>query len=218
MKIKWYGQSAFLIVTEKGVRIIIDPYQSGAFGGEIAYGPIQDEADIVLTSHEHADHNYTGDIRGKFLQIRKPGQYSERGVAIRAVPVFHDKVKGKERGENLIFVLSSDNITLAHLGDLGHTLDQNTLQTIGKIEVLCIPVGGFFTINSAEATQVMDDIAPLITIPMHFSTEKIKLPIQPVNGFIEGKNNVVQNNASEFLVTRDTLPKTNQIVVMKHAL
>ena len=56
MKIKWYGHSAFLITTENGTRIILDPYQSGAFGGALAYGKINEAADIVLSSHDHDDH------------------------------------------------------------------------------------------------------------------------------------------------------------------
>ncbi|HEX2966283.1 MAG TPA: MBL fold metallo-hydrolase [Syntrophorhabdaceae bacterium] len=218
MKIKWYGHSAFSIVTENGLRIIVDPYESGAFGGGINYGPIKDEADIVLTSHDHADHNFTGDIEGKFLHIRKPGSYTEREVAIRAVPVFHDKVKGKERGENLIFIISADGITLAHLGDLGHTLEENTLKGIGKVEILCIPVGGFFTIDAAEATKVMNDIGPLITIPMHYNTEKTDMPIQPVDEFIKGKAEVLQNDSAELVINREMLPRTNRVVIMKHAL
>ena len=71
MKIKWYGHSAFLITTAKGVRIIIDPYQSGAFGGDLSYGKITDEADIVLSSHDHDDHNYTKDIKGRFTYVNK---------------------------------------------------------------------------------------------------------------------------------------------------
>jgi L-ascorbate metabolism protein UlaG (beta-lactamase superfamily) len=218
MKIKWYGHSAFQVTTDSGARIIIDPYESGAFGGSIAYGRIKDEADIVLTSHDHEDHNYIKDIQGNFVHIKEVGQYEEKGVKIRAIPTFHDKSKGQERGINLIFVVSVENMTIAHLGDLGHTLDGSTLQSIGKVDILLLPVGGFFTIDAKEATKVMNDVNPAITIPMHFKTESIGLSIAGLEWFIKDKKNVKDANASEIVIISATLPKTNEIIVMRHAL
>jgi L-ascorbate metabolism protein UlaG (beta-lactamase superfamily) len=218
MKIKWYGHSAFQVTTDSGARIIIDPYESGAFGGSIAYGRIKDEADIVLTSHDHEDHNYIKDIQGNFVHIKEVGQYEEKAVKIRAIPTFHDKSKGQERGINLIFVVSVENMTIAHLGDLGHTLDGSTLQSIGKVDILLLPVGGFFTIDAKEATKVMNDVNPAITIPMHFKTESIGLSIAGLEWFIKDKKNVKDANASEIVIISATLPKTNEIIVMRHAL
>jgi L-ascorbate metabolism protein UlaG (beta-lactamase superfamily) len=217
MKIKWYGHSAFQITTDRGTRIIIDPYESGAFDGSITYGSITDETDIVLTSHDHGDHNYIKDIKGKFAHINKAGQYEEKGVKIKAIPTFHDKSKGEERGANLVFVVSAEDIIVVHLGDLGHTLDSNILQGIGKVDILLVPVGGFFTIDANEATKVMNDINPAITIPMHYKTESTSLPIDGLQGFIKDKN-VKAVNASEIVITKDMLPKSTEIILMRHAL
>jgi L-ascorbate metabolism protein UlaG (beta-lactamase superfamily) len=218
MKIKWYGHSAFQIITENGIRIIIDPYESGAFGGSFAYGRINDEADIVLTSHDHGDHNYVKDIQGKFVHIKEAGQYEEKGIKIRAIPTFHDKSQGHERGTNLVFVVSADDMVVAHLGDLGHTLDGNTLQSIGKVDILLLPVGGFYTIDAKEATKVMDDIGPAITIPMHYKTGSVAMPIGDLEGFIKDKKKVKEVNASEIIMNKAKLPIISEIIVMQHAL
>jgi len=218
MKIKWYGHSAFHITTDNGTRLIIDPYESGAFGGSLAYGRIVDEADIVLTSHDHGDHNYTKDIKGKFTHIKKAGQYEEKGIKIKVVPTFHDKTKGQERGANLAFVVSADDMVVVHLGDLGHTLDNSTLQSIGKVDILLVPVGGFFTIDAKEATKVVNDINPAIAIPMHYKTKSVTLPIESLDGFVEDKETVKWVDGSEIVVTKATLPKTNEIVIMRQAL
>jgi L-ascorbate metabolism protein UlaG (beta-lactamase superfamily) len=143
MKIKWYGHAAFLLTTDAGTRIIIDPYQSGAFDGALSYGKITDEADLVLVSHEHDDHNYTADIKGAFRTVKEEGTFEGKGVSITAISSFHDTSKGAERGENLIFVVEAEGVRVAHLGDLGHELDGQTLGRIGKIDVLLVPVGGF---------------------------------------------------------------------------
>jgi len=218
MKVKWYGHSAFLITTAKGVKIIMDPYQSGAFGGDLRYGRITDEADIVLSSHDHDDHNYTKDIQGHFTYINKAGTYEEKGVKIRAVPTYHDGSKGSQRGKNLIFIVEADDLKLAHAGDLGHTLDAAAVQGIGAVDILLLPVGGFFTIDSAEAARIVEDLKPRVTIPMHFKTEKCGFPIAPVEDFTRGRERVRDAGSAEVEVSKLTLPREAEIVVLDYAL
>jgi len=218
MKIKWYGHSAFQITTDSGTRIIIDPYESGAFGGAIAYGRITDEADIVLTSHDHGDHNYTKDIKGTFVILKEAGVYEEKGIRIKAIATYHDTKKGNERGNNLVFVITADGMNIAHLGDLGHILDDSALQIMGQIDILFLPVGGFFTIDAKDATKVMDDVRPAITIPMHYKTPNSSLPIASLDEFTKDKKNVKQSKSSEIVITKSTLPQAREIIVLQHAL
>jgi L-ascorbate metabolism protein UlaG (beta-lactamase superfamily) len=218
MKIKYYGHSSFKLTTDTGVRVIFDPYQSGAFDGALSYGKITDEADIVLTSHDHDDHNYTGSIQGIFACISKAGAYEVKGVKIKGVPTHHDGSKGKERGHNLVFVVEADGMFVAHAGDLGHTLDNDTLQEIGRVDVLLVPVGGFFTVDAQEAAKVMNDLKPAVTIPMHFKTEKVGFPIARVDEFTGGRKNVSAAGGSELEITKNTLPKNAEIVVLDYAL
>lgn len=218
MKIKWYGHSAFLITTAKGVRIIIDPYQSGAFGGDLSYGKITDEADIVLSSHDHDDHNYTKDIKGRFTYVNKAGAFEEKGVRIRAVPTYHDGSKGSQRGKNLFFIVEADDLKVAHAGDLGHTLNEASVREIGTVDVLLLPVGGFFTVDASEATRIVEALKPRVTIPMHFKTEKCAFPITPVEDFTRGKERVREVRATETEFSKADLPGEPEIVVLHHAL
>jgi len=218
MKINWYGHSAFHILTDQGTRIIIDPYKSGAFNNALAYGPIKDKADIVITSHDHEDHNDTKDIQGKYVLINKAGTYDIKDVRIKTISTFHDPSEGKERGINLISTIRADNMVLAHLGDLGHSLDTPLLKEIGKVDILLLPVGGLFTIDAAVATEVMNAIKPIITIPMHYKTEKCVFPIDPVEDFTMGKKNVRVLNNFEVSISKATLPKEPEIIVLEHSL
>lgn len=217
MKIKSYGHSAFNLTTQSGVRIIIDPYESGAFGGAIGYAPITDEADLILISHDHGDHNHTDGIRGSFTEVREEGSYDLKGIRITAIPVYHDASRGSERGKNLIFSVEADGLKVVHLGDLGHQLDKETLSRLGKTDVLMLPVGGTFTVTAAEATEVMNAIKPSITLPMHYKAEKIMLPLTPLEDFTQGRGGVRKVDSPEIEVSVDNLPRDAEIVVLKFA-
>jgi L-ascorbate metabolism protein UlaG (beta-lactamase superfamily) len=218
MKIKWYGHAAFLITSDQGTKIIIDPYEPGAFGGQLSYGKINDQADIVLTSHDHADHNYTKDLPGKPQIVKGSGSKTIGGISTKGIATFHDPSKGSERGANTIFTLTIDHIQLCHLGDLGHLLSDKELGEIGPVDILLIPVGGFFTIDPIEATRVADQIKPKIVIPMHFKTEKCGFPIAPVEDFLKGKTNIKRLKTNEASFDKPTLSQQMEIVVLEHAL
>jgi L-ascorbate metabolism protein UlaG (beta-lactamase superfamily) len=218
MKIKCYGHAAFLITSNQGVKIITDPYESGAYGGQLGYGKIKDEADIVLTSHDHADHNDTKSLPGSPQIVKGSGSKTVKGIPIKGISTYHDPSKGSERGANTIFTLSVDGLKVCHLGDLGHTLAEKELAAIGPVDILLIPVGGYFTIDAAEATRVAEQIHPKVLIPMHFKTEKCGFPIAPVEDFLKGKPSVKRPQSSEVSFDKASLPQKMEIVVLDHAL
>lgn len=218
MKIKWYGHAAFKITTDEGIRVIVDPYQSGAFGGALSYGKISEEADIVLTSHDHEDHNYVKDINGKYRLVNTEGIHKELGLTIEGFACYHDPSKGAERGKNIMFVIEADGVRIAHMGDLGHSLTEDAVRRMGRIDVVLLPVGGLYTIDAEEATRVMADIKPRITIPMHYKTEKCNFPMAGVEAFSAGKTGVKMARAFEIDIRRESLPEEPEIVVMEYAL
>jgi L-ascorbate metabolism protein UlaG (beta-lactamase superfamily) len=215
MEIQWYGHAAFLITTGQGIKIITDPYKPG---GGIAYQAISDEADIVTVSHEHSDHNYAEGLPGKPRVFRGAGRHELRGVVVEGIASYHDDAGGAQRGGNTIFTIDVDGIKICHLGDLGHILSDQEVQQIGQIDVLCIPVGGFFTIGPQEATTVTDQLKPHLIFPMHVKTEKCTLPIEPVDAFLQGKREVRKLNASTFSFTKEELEAGLGIVVLQPAL
>jgi L-ascorbate metabolism protein UlaG (beta-lactamase superfamily) len=217
MKIKWCGHACFLITTSEGKKILTDPYESGGYGGALAYGKIQDEIDLVLVSHDHADHNYPQGLKGRPKVIKGAGKHHAQGMGFNGIATYHDTALGKERGDNIIFCFEADGINLCHLGDLGHLLHDKDLAEIGKVDILFIPVGGFYTIDAKAATEVMQSITPKITIPMHFKTEKCGFPIAGVEDFIGDKSNVKKTGKSEVEIVKASLPQ-GDIWVLNHAL
>ena len=215
MKIKWLGHAAFLITAEDGTKIITDPY---TVEGGIAYGEIKESADIVTVSHGHGDHNNSAAIKGNPQVLNKPGSKKIKGIQIRGFSSFHDDVSGAKKGANVIFCFTVDGMNLCHLGDLGHTLENKVVAEIGKIDILLVPVGGFFTIDAATATGVSNTLKPKVIIPMHYLTPKVSYPIVGVEDFLRGKSGVKKLNSSEVEITQKSLPANTEIIVLKHAL
>jgi L-ascorbate metabolism protein UlaG (beta-lactamase superfamily) len=213
MKIKWLAHAAFLITAGDGTRIITDPYETSE---GLRYGQINEAADIVTVSHEHGDHNNTKAVKGSPQVVR--GDAEVKGIKIRAIATAHDDKSGGERGQNTVFCFEIDSIGVCHAGDLGHVLSDKQVAAIGPVDVLMVPVGGFFTIDASAATRVCEQLKPKVIIPMHFKTEKLAFPIQDAEGFLKGKANVTRAAGSEIELTRDTLPASPQIMVLKPAL
>lgn len=211
MKIKFLGHSSFLITSEQGVRIITDPYKPGCFDGGIKYSPITEEADVVTISHEHDDHNAT-DIAGNPAFVRGSGQQQLKGIVIQGYDVYHDESGGKERGKNTIFRMTVDDINIVHLGDLGHPLSDDEIAKIGTVDILFVPVGGYFTIDAQIAEKMVSKLQPKIVVPMHFKTDKCGFPIAPVENYTRNKE--IKKLAGEFEITKQTLPEITTTFVL----
>ncbi|OCT16372.1 MBL fold metallo-hydrolase [Paenibacillus pectinilyticus] len=171
MRIKWYGHSSFLLTSEAGTRILIDPYYK--FLGYRMPVPI--ESDIVVVTHDHSDHNKIKAASGDYLLVNEPKTYSRGDVNISGFKTFHDKVNGKKRGPNIVFRFEIDGLTICHCGDLGHLLTEEQVKAIGKVDILIVPVGGRMTLDGAEAAQVMRQLQAKVAIPMHYSTKALGL-------------------------------------------
>lgn len=215
MKIKWLGHASFLITSDSGVRVITDPYSQG---GGIEYGQIQETADIVTVSHKHPDHDNAAAVKGKPIIVDTLGARNVKGIEFLGVACHHDTTKGAQRGSNTIFCCSIDGVRVCHLGDLGHELDASKVREIGTVDVLLVPVGGFYTIDSRQATNICSALKPKIVIPMHFKTPKCEYPIASVEDFLKGRKNVRRMAGSEVEIRKDRLPSETETVVLQHAL
>jgi len=215
MKVKWLGHACFLITSQEGLRVITDPY---AVGGGIDYSPIKETADVVVVSHDHGDHNNASTVQGKPEVVKGSGKKSVKGIQFRGVATSHDASQGQQRGLNTVFCFAIDDVKLCHLGDLGHVLSSGQITEIGAVDILFVPVGGFFTIDALVASQVCDQLKPTIVIPMHFKTPKCAYPIAGVEDFLKGKKNIRKVGSSEVEFERDRLPTTTEIVLLQPAL
>ena len=215
MTIKFLGHACFWFQDSAGRRVIVDPYEPGAFGGAIGFGPITDPADVVLVTHDHADHNYVRGVPGSPKVCRDTCQV--QGIPFRAIQAWHDEEKGQKRGSVAIFVFEMDGITLCHVGDLGTLLTDEQIAALGRVDVLMVPVGGTFTLDAQQAWELVQQIKPRVVIPMHFRTPKVSLPLAPLDPFLNGKPGVERPGSSEIVLTPETLGEGLRIIALQPA-
>ncbi len=213
MIINWYGHSCFKI-TEQGGRltIVTDP-----FAKSIGLTPPRISADIVTVSHQHHDHNNVKTLSGEPFVIDSPGEYEIQGVKITGCLSFHDQNKGKDRGENTIYLIETEKIRLCHLGDLGQKkLSDKQLEIIGEVDILMTPVGGIYTIDAAEAAQIAKQLQPSLIIPMHYKVPGLKIELEKLDKFlkemgINGDKPIEKLNIKK----KDLADKKMQVVMFK---
>lgn len=208
MTINWFGQSCFRIEAKEG-SILIDP-----FSKEIGLKPPKIKDDIVLVSHGHDDHNNVEDMNPEAFLINTPGEYEKNGIAIRGISSYHDKSEGKERGLNTIYIMKTEDMTICHLGDLGQEkLDEKQVDEIGDVDILLVPVGGNYTINSKEAVGVIGQIEPKIIIPMHYKIKDMKVDIEGPEKFVK-ELGLTPEKVDKYKIAKKLLPLEEMKLVM----
>jgi L-ascorbate metabolism protein UlaG (beta-lactamase superfamily) len=215
MDITYLGHSSFKIKF-KTATLITDPFDTKMVG--LKYSGI--EGDIVTVSHEHPDHNATDNVVGIKKAIIGPGEYEIAGVSVMGYKTYHDNKKGEERGKNTVYIIEAEGLRVAHMGDLGHTLSDSLLEEIGDIDVLILPVGGFYTIGAKEAVEIVNKIEPYFVIPMHYQTEglteDLNQKLSPVEDFLKESGLTVENFPKFILKKEDIVEEqTTKIVVLE---
>ena len=192
MKLTWLGHSCFLLESADG-SCVFDPYAPGSVPG-LELGKLA--ADMCLCSHGHGDHAYSD-------AVSLTG--NDCALKVTAADTFHDGVRGTLRGKNIVYTVAAEGMRVTHMGDIGHIPDAETLEKIGKPDVLMIPVGGFFTVDAAKALEIVRRIAPRIVIPMHYRGDGFGYGVlSTADAFIAGSENVVRLDTNELTVTPDT--------------
>ena len=213
MKIQWFGQACFSITSQTGLKLITDPYETG-LSPRFLYAPVNESADIVTVSHSHGDHDNVAAVSGNPVVVRTPGISNVKGLEIKGVMTFHDKVKGAELGPNIIFTFEMDGLRLAHLGDLGHPLDSEQIAELKGTDILFVPAGGGNPQDFQDVINLWQQLKPRLVIPMHFSTVHClsqKYKAEDLLRLVPGAKII---GDSQISVTKNNLPASTQIFIL----
>lgn len=196
MKLIWNGHSCFTLDTAQGA-LVLDPYHDNAVPG---LPPLRLAADGVLCSHDHQDH-------GAAELVTLSGRPCTIGV--EALSTFHDDTQGSQRGLDIIHILSAEGLRVAHLGDLGCALTPEQVQALQGLDALLIPVGGFYTIDAAQAQAVVQQLNPRVVVPMHYRGDGFGYDvIGPLEDFLALRSDVVRYPGSVLSLTAQTPAQT----------
>lgn len=199
----WYGHACFK-AEAGGYSILLDPYGDGKVPG---LNPLRQQANQVLCSHEHEDHNFREGIRILAWEGAVPWKISW-------IDTYHDDKEGALRGANRIHILDYEDLRVVHLGDLGCGLTPDQIKEIGKPDVLMIPVGGYYTINAAKAKETAGMLQPRVTIPMHYRSGGYGFDvIGTLDEYTGLCDDIVCYNTNTLTVTEDTKKQTAVLVL-----
>ncbi len=221
MQVEWYGQSAFALRGDAAT-VAIDPFGdmsalSQGRGIKWEYPAISGlEADLLLVTHEHGDHNAVEVVGGEPHILRSTAGTLESPIGeVLAVASEHDEVAGTQRGPNTIFAFTLDGVRVVHFGDFGQAaLRAEQAAALGRADLLIVPVGGGPTIGGAQAAEIAGRLGARWIVPMHYRTERIGF-LEPADDFLGRFAHVARLDAPRFTLAE--LPDDRPLVVVPAA-
>lgn len=213
MEIRYLGHASFHL-KGKSASVVTDPFDKEKVG--LKFPSVS--AEIITVSHDHSDHNAIKGVEGTPLILDLPGEFEKEGIRVSGFATFHDKENGAKRGKNIVYKIEIDNVSILHCGDLGHVFNDETLEEIGTVDVLLVPVGGVYTIDSTEALQIIKQIDPKIVIPMHYKvdgmTETFK-DLAPVEDFLTKMGIAIEEKTKKLVVKPEDESEQMKTIVME---
>ncbi len=209
MQLKYHGHACFSMKFESGAKIVCDP-----FDPTVTFAPCTEECDAAILSHGHFDHNYTSSLSGNFKTIDTAGECEIKNTRICSIPCFHDKEGGKLRGTNLVSIIECEGLRIAHLGDLGHMPDESLMAQLSGIDVMLIPIGGTYTIDTQEAEELIRTAKPRIAVAMHFRTPEFDINITTCDAF--KKDMMAADMPNEIEITAGNIASLPPVIIMDY--
>lgn len=212
MTITYIGHACFLVESDDGLRILLDPFQPGAFGGRIGILPFKEKVDVVASTHSHADHYWMDPAFGDPEEVKGTGKAG--GIEFMGLELPHGSEPGHEAGTVTGLRFEVDGISIFHPGDIGRHPTRPESDWITPLDLLLVPVGGTFTIGPAEALRTIQTLKPAVAVPMHYRTPKVDLRIGPLDDFLRLVPNHVRAPRQPVRLEKDKLPEPTRVLVM----
>jgi L-ascorbate metabolism protein UlaG (beta-lactamase superfamily) len=210
MEIVWLGHSCFRI-RGKEATIVTDPFDK-----TLGYPVKKPTASIVTVSHQHPQHSFLEGVAGNPRVISRPGEYEIANVFINGIATFHDAEMGEQRGKNTVYLIQIEEVSICHLGDLGHVPTAEQIEQMSDADILMVPVGGGATIGATAAVETISLLQPKLVIPMHFKTDVIKMDLAPLEPFLKEMGVKEFVSQPKLSVTKSSLPIETSVVVLDY--
>jgi L-ascorbate metabolism protein UlaG (beta-lactamase superfamily) len=210
MDVIWNGYSCFQI-KEKNSLVITDPYK---LDNTIPQPFLK--ANIITISHPHQDNYFTDDSDSNPTIIAIPGEYERAGIFVTGIATFRDNENGTLNGKNTVFVIEFGNMTLCHLGDLGHRLPSQLLEDVGTVDILFLPIGGNESFTVDLAVETIRAIEPRVVIPMGYAPVSTSSSPDTLSNFLKKSGAHNTEAKPKLTVTQSSLPSNTEVVVLSN--
>lgn len=198
LSITWHGHSCFTVSCD-GYSIVLDPYAPDSVPG---FAPLSLTANQVLCSHQHGDHGYTDAVSISGYEDQTP-------FHIQTIDTYHDDAKGALRGTDRIHILEAAGLRIAHMGDLGCELEPKQIEKLKNLDAILIPVGGYYTIDAAQARELVCALSPRVVIPMHYRSDTFGYDvIGRLEEYTKLCDDCVVYDTSTIVIDKDTKKQT----------
>jgi len=211
LTVEWLGHCCFRLINEDGLRILIDP-----FDDIIGYKIPPYDCDILLLSHHHYDSAARHLVPADYELVDSKGATLVRGVAVQALPWWHDERQGKEFGSVLIFLFEFGGFRCGYLSHIGSLPRRWILEKIGELDLCFLPVGGQFTLGPQDAKHMVNELSPRLVLPMHFDTLALSFTLLPVTEFTKLMSEIREVKDWREEIGPDDLPDTPTVLLMRH--
>jgi L-ascorbate metabolism protein UlaG (beta-lactamase superfamily) len=207
LDITWYGHSCFRITERNWITVVTDP-----FSEQIGLPAPRLKGDVVTISHHEPGHNNIEAVKGNPRIIEGAGEYEIGGLFVMGIPMHF--VEGDMARPNIAYLFEYDNLTVLHLGDLAHVPDQSTIESLGEVNVLLLPVGGGNSLRASQAAEVVALVEPHFIVPMHYALPGLRVELDPLDKFLKEMGVGKVQEAETLKVTTGELPEQPQVVVL----
>ncbi|MDP8903911.1 MAG: MBL fold metallo-hydrolase [Chloroflexota bacterium] len=178
MEISSFGGTCLRFKGREGVVVadaytaVVGPTGRGLTADICTYSHVEDQSVLQLAGAP-------GPRRGNGIRVPTslsnaflldgPGEYEIQHVLITGVGTYRDEQKGAERGRNVSFVYELDGLRAVHVGEIGHLLTEEMIDTCGSVDVVCVPIGG--ALPAARAAELVTQLDAKLIVPMPLDTE-----------------------------------------------
>jgi len=207
MELRFYGANC-LVLTTKQARVVVDDNLL-----ELGGKSVLKAEDIAIYTHQHSLPQ-----KPVKLVIDGPGEYEVSGVIIHGIGVrsFMDEPDQKSA---TLYKLLIDDMRVLITGHIFPELSDSELESIGTIDILCIPVGGNgYTIDAIGALGLIKKIEPKLVIPTHYASKSLKYPV-PQQPLLEALKNIAMEPKETIqklkIKPTDLLTDNTQLIIIE---
>ncbi len=217
-EIVWLGHQCFRI-KGKDVTILTDPFDK-SLGYELPRAVKADAITVSNADDPHLNNTAVVKVEPAPYIMERPGEYEVSGAFFVAIGSYRDKQQGKKRGKNNIYVMTVDDLTICHLGDLGHELTEAQNEAIGDVDILLVPVGGNGGMDATAATTIITQVEPRIVVPMRYRTDDSHpnpeaLKLDDLERFSKEMGLKDSPPQEKLIIKKADLPENTQVVLLE---